>query len=213
MTNRHNKINNAVNIDDAIKEAVEYFIDTEKMMMMSRYSWDRGVDEEAIDLEDEATREDYEEYVTAYASDRVDDALTELCWSIDEEEGRVSIWRSLTVPADFLDNGIRDRPLGIYWSFNEDAAESHWGNFSDDRLEIVLHAVADINDIDWQTSLELNAHSEEEKELRLKPTAIVHVISATWTAIDPKEPARTVLLGADFAVGDTSNPARLVMAA
>lgn len=194
-----------VDLAAAAAAATEHLLATEEIMMIARYSWARDVDEDSLDLNDDETRVDFEEYVSRYASERVDEALEELCWSIDEDDGMVSIWRALTVPADFLENGIHQRPLGIYWSFREDAAESHWGDFGDARREIVLHGTVRIEDIDWQTSVELNAHSEEEKEIRLKPTAIVHVVSAAWSAAPPKDPARTVLLGADFAAGKTSD--------
>ncbi|NTF17107.1 hypothetical protein G6L37_01515 [Agrobacterium rubi] len=201
MSNRETTISNAVNTDDATKEAAEYFMSTDEDMMTNRYSWHRGIDLEDIDFEDEETREDYEEYVSDYAAEQVYGALAELCWSIEEEEGRVSIWRSMTVPADYLENGIEDRPLGIYWAFKEDAAEAHYGDFSKGLREIVLKGVVRLDDIDWQRSLTVNAHSEEEKELRLKDTAIVHVVSATWPSSKSDQSAITVELDLELPAG------------
>lgn len=199
-------VREAVNVDAAVEAATEYFLSTAEIIMISRYAWSRRVAEDDVDLKDEDTRDDYEDFVTEYATERVHEALADLCWSIDTEEGRVSAWRSLTVAPDFIENGILDRPIGPYWSYTEEAAESHWGNFGDGRRELVLHGVVGVDDIDWQKSVTMNAHSEEEKELRLKGSAVIRVISATWTKIHGGEPAKTIALDMELVAGDRSTP-------
>lgn len=206
MRTHHQTIEGSVDIEAATAAATEYFLSTDEFMMIGRYSWTRGVDEETVDLKDADTRRDYESFVAEYASERVSEAYSELCWAIDAEEGRVSAWRSLTVPTDFLENGIFERPLGRYWAYCEDAAEPHWGDFSTGRHEIVLHGVVDIDAIDWQISVVMNAHSEEEKELRLKPHAVVHVVSATWKGDRRTDPGPTIQLGIDLPAGEATEP-------
>lgn len=198
-------ITSAVDLDAAAVSATEYLHGTEEIFLQSRYAWDRGFDEDDVDFSDEDTAADYRELVAEYAWERVSEALSDLCFYVDSEEGQVSAWRALAVSPDFLEVGLHERPIGRYWSFDKGAAEAHWGNFQDGRREIVLYGVVRLEDVDWQTSVVMNAHSNEEKELRLKQTAFVRVLSATWTATSDAEQDFTVDIDIDLPAGKLSD--------
>jgi hypothetical protein len=170
-------IDETVNETSASAEVADYLLLTEEDMMQCEHSW--HVDEDDIDYDDEETRADYEKFVHGRAQERVEAAINELSW-LKEVDGRINVWRSITVRPDWIQNGITDQPIGLCWSHAEDAAEAHFGNFSEDHRLVVLHGMVSIEDVDWQTSVITNAQAEEEREIRLKGDAIVEVLSGTW---------------------------------
>lgn len=207
MTDHRAFIMHAVDLDAAADQAAQYFLDVEEVFLKSRYAWERDLDEDMIDLSNEDTAADYREFVADHARDRVEEALSDLCWYVEAEEGRVSAWRALVVSLDFLETGLWERPIGRYWSYAKDAAEAHWGNFEEGRHEILLYGVARLEDIDWQTSVVMNAHSNEEKELRLKETASIRLLSATWTGASRDEEDVTVDIDVELPAGKLSDEA------
>lgn len=171
-------------IDEAVDEASasakvsEYLLHTEEDMMQHEYSWRVGEDD--IDFDDDDTRADYEKFVHSRAEDRVAEAISELSW-LSAADGKINIWRSITVKPDWVQNGITDQPIGVCWSHVECAAEAHFGSFSEGLRELTLHGLVAIEDVDWQASVILNAQCEEEREIRVREDALVEILSATWS--------------------------------
>ena len=214
MTDHFAIINDAVDVDRATEEATEYFLQADEMCMVSRYSWHHDIDEDSVNLEDQDTAEDFRVFVSDYASEKVGEAISELCWSIKpDDDDRIQIWRSITVPHDWLENGLDARPIGRYWAYVEDAAEPHWGDFSEGRRVIVLHGLVDMCDVDWQTTVTVNAHSEEEREIRVKDTASIHVLSATWMPSHRGDSSDTIAIGRDLHAGSSGFEDTLAAAA
>jgi len=63
---------------------------------------------------------------------------------------------------------IQYKGVGVYWSWDENAAECHWGTGGP---SVTLHAVITENDVDWEGTLSANmmpSTGDEEKEVRLK---------------------------------------------
>jgi hypothetical protein len=90
----------------------------------------------------------------------------------------LKIYRSITVDDDWLDNFIIDnRNIGIYWSFDENAAEPHWGEYG--KNEVIFEALINENEIDWKTTIELNVNPtySDEKEIRLFENTELNIIS------------------------------------
>jgi hypothetical protein len=83
--------------------------------------------------------------------------------------GRMTLFRSMYVPKEWissLSNG--DIKLGIFWAYEEDAAEAHWGHGQ--GTEILLQTSVTEEQIDYTGTFEANLHpsvGEEEKEIRL----------------------------------------------
>ncbi|MNU31204.1 hypothetical protein D3C71_197220 [compost metagenome] len=168
-----------LNEETAATEVADYLLHTEEDMMQHEYSWRIGEDD--IDFDDEEVRADYEKFVHGRAQDRVEEAISELSW-LSVEDGKIHIWRSITVKPDWVQRGITERPIGICWSHVESAAEAHFGSFSEGNREVTLHALVAIGDVNWQASVTLNAQCEEEREIRVREDALVEVLSATWSS-------------------------------
>jgi hypothetical protein len=80
---------------------------------------------------------------------------------------KLKIYRKMTVKDDYIEYlKNKAKHLGIYWSYKEDAAEAHWGDYS--KKQVLLFSEIDNNSIDWITTLRLNSEDfSEEKEIRL----------------------------------------------
>ena len=77
----------------------------------------------------------------------------------------LEVYREITVPS--LDS-IKFDSIGVYWTWDENAAEAHWGQGSGRYVKFAAEINADI--VDWDTSIMCNLDpslGEEEKELRL----------------------------------------------
>jgi hypothetical protein len=97
----------------------------------------------------------------------IEDAMYEIKSHI--KGGLITIWRDMTVTDEWLtalpSTGAR---LGRYWSFEEDAAEAHWGGSEGNTIKI--QTTVPESYIDWQQTITANidpAIGEEEKEITL----------------------------------------------
>jgi hypothetical protein len=76
---------------------------------------------------------------------------------------------------------VNPKKIGIFWSWDENSAEAHWGSFGPGTEEILLQARVGKDDIDWEGTFEANmdpATGEEEREIRLKEG--VHPVIVAW---------------------------------
>jgi hypothetical protein len=110
--------------------------------------------------------------------DKVEDFWND--FSIEEEDGGVIVYRTLTVPdpdeymfmlanGEYLSVSNKDfHGTGIYWSWDEDAAEAHWGKSG--WKEITLKALVPLSSIDFDRTAMLNVglSGYEEREVTLK---------------------------------------------
>ena len=78
---------------------------------------------------------------------------------------KLPIWRVITAPANWRPKR-GDHP-GIYWSWDQHAAEAHWGEFGAGHVEWMLSAEVTFNQIDWVGTLAKNAMPDfaDEKEI------------------------------------------------
>ena len=100
--------------------------------------------------------------------------------------GRLTLFRAMNVSKEWIKSLMQPNvKLGIYWAYEEDAAEAHWG--SRDTEEAVLQTSVTENEVDWENTFLANLHpslGEDEKETRLKENAKIH-LEALW--INKKE--------------------------
>ena len=82
------------------------------------------------------------------------------------------VYRVLTLP-DI--KNLKTKGLGVYWSWDEDAAEAHWGyGQGSGSVEYTLKAQVQEGDIDWKGTIWANLDpsiGEDEKEIRLRKGA------------------------------------------
>lgn len=119
--------------------------------------------------DDVENQEEYQEWVKETIEEMVFDAFGTLR-GVTMENGEIMIYRVITAPQDWVQKGgLTARPLGEYWSWEEGAAEAHWGEFGTGHEQYLIVASTDPKNVDWTISIYANANpsSVEEKEIAL----------------------------------------------
>jgi hypothetical protein len=86
------------------------------------------------------------------------------------QNGKVTVWRAMTVTSSWLDHLEREgKHLGIYWTWDPDAADTHWGDYSKPS-KVLIEAEVPENGVDWEKTLITNVEpftGDDEKEITL----------------------------------------------
>jgi hypothetical protein len=86
------------------------------------------------------------------------------------QNGKVTVWRAMTVTSSWLDHLEREgKHLGIYWTWDPDAADTHWGDYSK-TSKVLIEAEVPENGVDWGKTLITNIEpftGDDEKEITL----------------------------------------------
>lgn len=124
------------------------------------------------DDEIECEGEDYDRFVEDWCYEQVGEAFENVTMNFHGD--KIRIWRMITAPLNWSPEG---RHPGIYWSWDERAAEAHWGNVND-SAHWLISGETTADQVNWVQTLFQNAHSsfEDEKEIRLKPQANVKIL-------------------------------------
>jgi len=155
-----------------IKES--YFKDNDYYINKAIELYDDNYTEEIYtmtypDNEIEDNREHYLEFLYDMFSNEIEDILEDIYYTLENTK---EIYRMITVSDEWSINNLNDKPLGIYWSYEENSAEAHWGyNNNNYKTVLLIGKIEDINIVDIEESLLLNLNpsiGKEEKEIRLK---------------------------------------------
>ena len=161
--------------DAAVQElATEIQMNPGDELMM--YRLDQGMDPYDGEDHDEAH---YQEWLPDYLEGKVSDTIGYIWNNFTEENGEIIIYREITAPADWVEQGgLTTRGLGVYWSWDEHAAEAHWGNFSEGQVKYLLQGSVSYNEVNWVSTITKNAHSqsEDEKEVELKEGSTIRLL-------------------------------------
>lgn len=94
--------------------------------------------------------------------------------------GKVTLWRAMTVTSSWLDHLEREgKHLGIYWTWDPDAADTHWGDYSK-TSKVLIEAEVPENGVDWEKTLIMNIEpftGEDEKEITVFKGVPLKIIS------------------------------------
>lgn len=148
--------------------------------------------------EDEITEDDpaFKEWLR----DTMEDKFIDIEWTLKEalnEDETIDIWRKMTVPENWLAHLTEHgKHLGVYWSYDEHAAEAHWG----ERFKIParIHGRVPETSVDWETTFIMNMDpslGEDEKEVRLHEGVPVEILEIE---IDGVAQDISALEGRDF---------------
>jgi 8-oxo-dGTP pyrophosphatase MutT (NUDIX family)/oligoribonuclease (3'-5' exoribonuclease)/predicted nucleotidyltransferase len=153
-----------------------------------------GFNENDYDEADYDSKKEFEEVVEEDRAEKLEDYFQERSHEFITEFGKISrlqsgglkIFRCVTVAdakkyAADLKKGKYPKGfsgLGIFWSWDESAAECHWGD-SKHADTIVLEGLAPLNAIDFRTTVVKNLHISmgDEKEIQLKEGAKIKLIA------------------------------------
>lgn len=167
--------------------------DTNDMRDMSysyHYGEDYPVDDADVHPEAEAR---FQEWLAEWTEARVHTAVGEIVngmqYNSHAHLNGIVIHRVIKATEDFPSQ-IDVRGLGEYWSWDEHAAEAHWGGDGD----IVYHIVGlvDPKHVDWEHSLFQNAHPSYEHEAELyipegSPIELYRLLLGNGDEIQPEQ--------------------------
>ena len=166
----HNFKNDDILTDRYIKEFISNYSD-EYLSWYTQYNNLEDEDEEFL-----IDSPDFYSYIKNELEANLEEAKENIYDKIDPLTGGIKIYREITVGPDWLDHLKKQgKRLGIYWSWDDEAAEAHWGDPSK-KNSALLEVEIDEKYVDWETTLQLNSHPyyKQEKEIRLfKNTPIV----------------------------------------
>ena len=156
----------SVNIDSIITPEFVEDMATKDEFFMDMYKHEEGlndVEDEDINQEDFLSWLEYdlryklEGLVRHYRSEVI-------------HNGKAIIWRAMTVTSSWLDHLEREgKHLGIYWTWDPDSADTHWGDYSK-TSKVLIEAEVPENGVDWEKTLIMNIEpftGDDEKEITL----------------------------------------------
>ena len=129
--------------------------------------------------ENEELKQLYDREYERYLLGRIQDAYNRVLYQLDGDgKTYVILHRMITAPADWHTK-IAERPLGVYWSYDEHSAEAHWG--STGQTYYLMKSKAPLGAIDWATTVAQNAHPvyEDEAEIKLIEGSVVELLSVS----------------------------------
>lgn len=119
---------------------------------------------------------EFNEYIEDILKDNFIEFKETIYDIIDDNTDKIKIYRSIRVDDNWLNHlKTQGKRLGIYWSWDYDGAESHWGDFNK-KNEVVIESEINEKYINWEETIYQNIHPnyQEEKEIRLfKNTPII----------------------------------------
>jgi len=160
--------------------------------LVYQYMHEEGIsDESEID---EKEFSDWAKYELDYlASEFITKVNTDLI-----KNGKIKIWRAMSVNKEWESRlQTEAKHLGIYWSWDQEGAEPHWGYNTELPFTTIMEAEVDETSVDWYPTIRLNTEpvSFEEKEIRLVKGSKINIISIK---IDGKEIDLSEILGERF---------------
>ena len=115
-----------------------------------------------------------------------EDSTTEgvLDWT-DSEKG--ILYRAMTISGYENDiNDIKEKGVGIYWSYVREGAEAHGGGYGKHYSEIILVARVEPSDVNWDSTIMKSYYSlSEEQEIELKQNTTIEIIGFEITSTHP----------------------------
>ena len=127
--------------------------------------------------------EDFKNWVQFELETRMD-SFKEIISDLSEDNS-IDVYRAMTVDDDYLEKlkyGQVNR-LGIYWTYEEDKAEAHWGYNQEKTNEIILQIAIKEEYIDWVDTFRLNLEHEfmnDESEIRLFKNTPIQIKNIFW---------------------------------
>lgn len=170
--------------DDNVKEYIHNNLEDYAYAYKYEVGLEDKEDEEIIESED------FKLWIENEIENKYDDAVSRL-EDIPRENGKIRIWREIAVDKNWFEHFKKEgKRLGIYWSFDRNAAEAHWGYNQDGKnIYAKIEAIVDEKYIDWVDTIKCNLNfytGEEEKEIRLfKNTPIK--IEKLWINLEEQD--------------------------
>jgi len=103
------------------------------------------------------------------------------------QDGKLKIYRKITLESvpKFLYYLNKGKPIkgykgiGVFWSWDKDQAEAHWGHGKYSKKLILIEGLVGINDINYEATARKNLNpslGEEEAEIEVKENAAITIV-------------------------------------
>lgn len=133
---------------------------------------------DSLDDQDIFKTENFKNWLQEDLEIKYDD-LMRMFFYLREPRG-VEIWRQMKVNEKWFDRLKRDAEvtLGIYWSYDEKAAEPHNGYNLKNGFSVAIHAYVDFEKVNWYKTMmaNLQVNTGHEKEIYLEKGTPVNVV-------------------------------------
>lgn len=133
-------------------------------------------------------KEAWSQYFIESFNESIQDMLWTIKHSMDKNDGLIDVWRSIQFNKgdydDVYDAIIKGHHggVGVYWSWEENAADAHWGSGG---TEITLHGQVRPEDIEWEETLRKNVYDlKDEKELEIGQNAAIKLVGMAVETAD-----------------------------
>lgn len=152
-------------LNDIINSNYNSFLDQYK----DYNEYDEDIDDRVL-----ANSVEFIDWLTKELMDKIQDAYYNINYHIKGDH--IIGYRMITAPQDWKPDNTKHP--GIYWSWDEHAAEAHWGNYNPDYTEWLITAKIPLSSIDWPITLAQNAspNYEDEKEIRIFENAPIEIL-------------------------------------
>lgn len=170
-----------VNLKDVLsKEFFKIFYGNEfniEMLMFS-YANDYAIDPNTLDIDEWQDSEDGKKYIEYSIEYRFSEVISMLD-DVIRDDNSIIIWREIFVDENWLDHIEKQgNRLGIYWSYDKNAAEAHWGyDLKNKQIKVLLESKVNAEHINWIETIQQNMDfsMEEEKEIRLYKNTLLKI--------------------------------------
>ena len=173
----------SINVEDIVtKKLVDDFMSDESVIDYAKmtYANENNLQFEELDENFENSKE-FREYFQYEVENMFEETKSKFIYDIIDNDDEISIWRQMTVKEDWLQHLEKQgQRLGIYWSWDPKAAESHWGYNKDETpIQINIESKINANYINWPVTIKANMHPnyEEEKEIQLFKNTTLKIVA------------------------------------
>lgn len=125
--------------------------------------------ENNLDSDEEIDEEDFDSWVNYELELKIEELLRFYKREVIKG-GNVTVFRKMTVKENWINHlASQGKHLGVYWTWDPDSAEAHWG-YEKGKEEVLIEAEVAENGVDWKGTIEANIRpytGEDEREILL----------------------------------------------
>jgi GNAT superfamily N-acetyltransferase len=131
--------------------------------LINEYDWDLT---EWFSYDEDLPEDEQNDYLLMRAKEYLEDEYNDLSHEHKRRGSSFDIYRCMTMKSI---RDLKKKGFGVYWSWDADAADAHWGNLY--AKKYTFHARVSAHDVDWNSTLLANLDptlGDDEKEIRVK---------------------------------------------
>ncbi|MFA5152667.1 MAG: hypothetical protein WC554_08925, partial [Clostridia bacterium] len=187
----------SIKLEDIVnKQLIDYFMSDESVLdyVKMTYANENNLDTEQYlnnPNEDFEKSKEFREYFEYEVENMFWETRNKFVYDIIDDNDEISIWRQMRVGSNWLEHLEKQgQRLGIWWSWDSKAAESHWGyDIKEKPIKINIESKINTNYVNWPATIKANMHPtyEEEKEIQLfknTPLKIVAIYDQRGNELD-----------------------------